>query len=130
MDFFWPSDFTNPPTDKYLQTFVARNNIKKDAGAICYAFYTLQWLSSREIIAQRKVAIGEITSRMLGILPSEEDTEFIENATRTVYKQLYWARCGLENPEYREVLGEAFIPTIKGMWDAVKKRHNYYLRDY
>ena len=67
----------------------------------------------------------EITSRILGILPSEEDAEFIENATRTAYKQLYWACSELDKPEYQEVLGEAFIPTMKGMRDAIKKRHNY-----
>ena len=70
----------------------------------------------------------EIASRILGILPL--DTEFIANATRTTYKQLYWSYRELNFPGYEEVVGEALVAALKGMRDAVRKHHNYYLLDY
>ena len=129
IDFFWPSDSLNPPADEYLKRFVARESIKKDIGAICYTFYTMLWLSSGRSIDQRKVALKEITLRIFGILP-QDDAEFIANATRTTYKQFFWACYQLDSSGYEEVVGATLIPALREMRDAIKERHNHHPVDY
>ena len=129
IDFFWPPDSSNPPpADMYLQRFVGMNHIEKDIVAVCYTFYTLLWLSTRTSIAERKVAMREITSRILGIFPPEH-AEFIAGATRMTYKQLYWTCYQLGSPRYEGAMGDAVVSTLRGMRDAVRKRHNYYIVD-
>ena len=123
MDLFW-SVSTNPlSADEHLQDLVEKHGIERDVCAFCYTFSILLRLASDENIAKRKEKLREISSRILGILPSEEDTEFVAKSTKTTYKQLFWQ--GFYADRLDGVVDEGLVPKLWELRNKVYERHNY-----
>ena len=123
MDLFW-SVSTNPlSADEHLQGLVEKYRIERDACAFCYTFSTLLILASDEDIAKRKEELREISSRILGILPSRGDMEFVANSTRATYKQLYWH--GFHTARIIGVADEGLVPKLRELRDEVDEGHRY-----
>ena len=117
MDLFWFVS-TNPlSAHEHLQDLVEKHGIERDVCAFCYTFSTLLILASDENIAKRKGELGEISSRILGILPSEGDTEFVAKSTRTTYKQLYWQ--GFRADRLIGIVDEGLVPKLEVLRDKV-----------
>ena len=122
IDLFWFVS-TNPlPADEHLQGLVEKHGIERDVCAFCYTFAILLMLASNENIERRKGELREISSRILGILPSEGDTEFVAKSTRTTYKQLYWQ-------DFDQLVGvvvdASFVQKLKDFRDSVARDYNY-----
>ena len=127
MDLFW-SVSTNPlSADEHLQGLVEKHGIERDVCAFCYTFSNLLWLASDENIAKRKEELREISSRILRILPSEGDTEFVAKATRTTYRQLHWQ--GFDASRLIGIVDEGLVPKLRELRDKVDEAHNYDLFD-
>ena len=127
MDLFWFVS-TNPlSSDEHLQDLVEKHSIDGDVCAFCYTVSTLLWLASDENIAKREEELREISSRILRILPSEGDTEFVAKATRTTYRQLHWQ--GFDASRLIGIVDEGLVPKLRELRDKVDEAHNYDLFD-
>ena len=126
MDLFWPLDPPNPPpTDEHLQGLVKKHGIERDVGAFCYTFSILLELASDGNIVERKEELREISSRIVGILPSEGDTEFLANATRTTYKQLNCAWRIFLRSGYEGIVDDALVSKLRSIQFAVSAGYNF-----
>ena len=122
MDLFW-SVSTNPlSADEHLRTLVEKHGIERDICTFCYTFFILLRLASEENIAEREEELRDISSKILGILPSEEDIEFVAKSTRTTYKQLFWQGF---NDRLWGVACEGFIPKLEKLQRKVNEGHDY-----
>ena len=130
MDLFWPLDPSNPPpANERLQCLTEKHGIERDVGAFCYTFSILLSLASDGNIVERKEELREISSRIVGILPSEEDTAFIANTTRTTCKQLWYALLAAERSLYVRLVEEALVSKLLALGAAIARGHDYDPRD-
>ena len=88
MNLFWPPDPSNPPpADRYLQSLVAKYDIKKDFGAFCYAFCIRLVAASGGAIRERQEELIETTSSLLRIL---EDPDIVATVTGPNKQSYYY----------------------------------------
>ena len=127
MDLFWFVS-TNPlSAHEHLQDLVEKHGIERDVCAFCYTFSTLLRLASDESIAKRKEELREISSRILGILSSEGDSEFVAKSTRTTYRELYWQ--GFDADRLIGVADEGLVQKLEELRDKVDEGHKYSTAD-
>ena len=123
MDLFW-SVSTNPlSADEHPRTLVEKHGIERDICAFCYTFSILLRLASDENIAEREEELRDISLKILGILPSEDDTEFVAKSTRTTYKQLVWQ--GFDADRLIGIVDESLVPRLEVLQNKVNEGHNY-----
>ena len=120
-----PNSSNYRPINENLQGLVVKHNIEKDVSAFCYTFAVLLRLASDEDIAERKEKVREISSRILKILPSEGDTEFVAQSNRTTSEQLYCTFWLFDTNQYGGIVDRALVPRLNKLWRSVNEGHRY-----